>query len=113
MEHSLKRFGNRIAKKILTGREFDGFKQSNRPASFLAKRFAAKEAMAKALGTGFRKSLTLKQIELVHDPSGKPHLECVDHAHELLVDNNIDSMHISISDEQDYAVAMVVLEVSK
>ncbi len=106
----LLRFGDRFAEKILSQAEYDDFKTSKKPASFLAKRFAAKEAMAKALGTGFRDSLTLKQITVDNNSIGKPVLVCTDRALYLLEQKNINSIHVSISDETDNAIAMVVLE---
>jgi len=107
---SLDKFGNRMAEKVLTEQELIEFHSARWPASFLAKRFAAKEAMAKALGTGFRNHLSLKHIEVVHDDTGKPVIACNNRARELMEENRIDSVHLSITDEQDNALALVVLE---
>ena len=110
MASSLGRFGDRIAEKVLTSRELDEFHSTRLPASFLAKRFAAKEAMAKALGTGFRQNLSLKHIEITHDAHGKPRVICKERAKELLDECGISDIHISITDERDNALAFVVLE---
>lgn len=107
---SLDKFGNRIAEKVLTEQELVEFLSARWPANFLAKRFAAKEAMAKALGTGFRNNLSLKNIEVLHDDTGKPVIACNHRARELMDENRINFVHLSIADEQDNAVALVVLE---
>ncbi len=105
----LERFGDRFARRILSDSEFDEFQRSGRPAAFLAKRFAAKEAAAKALGTGFRNGLTLRQISVVHDPRGKPELRYTGCASALLQTHEIGESHLSITDEEDYALAFVAL----
>ena len=105
----LERFGDRFARRILSDSEFHEFQHSGRPAAFLAKRFAAKEAAAKALGTGFRNGLTLRQISVVHDPLGKPELRYTGRASALLQTHEIGESHLSITDEEDYALAFVAL----
>ena len=108
----LDRFGERFARRILSPSEyseFEEFKQPTRRARFLAKHFAAKEAVAKALGTGFRDGLTLRQISVVHDRLGKPLLSYSGRASEMLDTRRIGSSHLSITDEEDHAVAFVTL----
>ena len=70
---ALERFGDGFAKKILSPEEFLVFQKNNLKENFLAKRFAAKEAFAKALGTGFRNDLNFKDIEIMNDKFGKPY----------------------------------------
>ncbi|MDX1518553.1 MAG: holo-ACP synthase [Gammaproteobacteria bacterium] len=110
MAASLDRFGQRIAEKVLTGNELEQFRSSRQPASFLAKRFAAKEALAKALGTGFRDRLSLKHIEVTNNAAGRPGIVCNQRAQELLNENMIDHVYLSLADERDNALAFVVLE---
>ena len=105
----LERFGDRFARRILSDSELQEFQRAGRRADFLAKRFAAKEAVAKALGRGFRDGLTLRQISVVHDALGKPELRYTGRASELLRENRIGQSHLSISDEEDYALAFVAL----
>jgi len=112
IDENLQRYGDRFASRILSDDEFEGFQASARKAHFLAKRFAAKEAAAKALGTGFRDGLNLKDISVIHDELGKPILEFSPKGHEHLKSRSISGTHLSISDEQDYAVAFVILEAS-
>ena len=104
------RYGNRLAERILTDSEFKAFARSSQPANFIAKRFAVKEAAAKALGTGFRNGLYFRHFGLRHDELGRPLLECFGFAEELFVKNNICSSHVSVSDEREHALAFIILE---
>lgn len=110
MEQNLARYGTRFAKRILTDREYGEFMQSKHPAHFLAKRFAAKEAAAKALGTGFRRGLTLRQIGVTHDDLGRPMLEFDREAEAYRRRCGVSACHLSLSDERRYALAFVTLE---
>ena len=110
MRKNLVRFGNRFAERILTATELQEFLQNANKANFLARRFAAKEAAAKAMGTGFRNGLKLRDIEITHDPQGKPMLQFYGHAHRFIQEKHIVVAHISLADEQDHAVAFVTLE---
>ena len=103
------RHGSRFAERILSDDEYQEFKKLKRPEHFLAKRFAVKEAAAKALGTGFRDGLSLKHISVVHDELGKPELFFREYAKQLQQQFNIGEMHLTISDEQTHAVAFVIL----
>jgi len=109
MQSLLKKHGDKIAQRILSDAEFDAFQQASNQAAFLAKRFAAKEATAKALGTGFRKGLSLRHIAVSNDQQGKPELHFFERGSELLTEFNIGRCMISLSDEKDYAVAFVTL----
>lgn len=109
MRDSLEKHGDKFARRILTEPEFSEFSDKQDKAAFLAKRFAAKEATAKAMGTGFSQGLSLRHIGVKHDEAGKPLLEFLDVAEEFLHDNNIKQMHLSLADERDYAVAFVTL----
>lgn len=109
MHANIERHGDKFARRILTPAEFQEFCASPKPAHFLAKRFAAKEAAAKAMGTGFRNGLSLSDIGVIHDHNGKPQLAYYGKAEELWRDLGIGVGHLSIADEQDYAVAFVLL----
>ena len=101
---------DRLAERIINPVEWQEFSQSNSPARFLAKRFAAKEAAVKALGTGIGNGISWQHIEVGHDELGKPLLTFNGYFAELCQQRNIQSSHVSISDEADYAVATVILE---
>ena len=110
LEAGLARFGVRYAERILDGVEMDEFEAAARKAHFLAKRFAAKEAAAKALGTGFRGTFGLRDIRVTHDGLGCPRLVLAGGAHAHAARLGVRAMHITLSDEADYAVAFVILE---
>ena len=109
MQQSLDKHGERFARRILTDHELIGYRQASKPANFLAKRFAAKEATAKAMGTGFRNGLSLKHINVSHDEQGKPLLEFSGLAAEFMSEQGVNEAHVSLADEQEYAVAFVTL----
>ncbi len=113
MQQSLERLGERFAKRILSSAEFTEFsalKTQKNHARFLAKRFAAKEAAVKALGTGFSQGISMQHISVIHDELGKPELLFNEVARQLLDEKKIKTMHLSIADEHHYAIAYVVLE---
>lgn len=110
MEESLAKYGVRFAERILTRTEMLRYSEHVKPAQFLAKRFAAKEAAAKAFGTGFRDGLSLHHIGVVNDENGRPSLEFSGAAAELMEKHNISRSHLSLSDEPHYAIAFVILE---
>jgi len=107
-----------IKKRLFISRTFSiaeikNSKKNSNKINYFAKRFAAKESFAKALGTGFRKGLNLKDIEILNEKNGKPY---------FLVTNKIDriifkefnvkkyKLFLSISDEKDYSVAFTILQ---
>ena len=110
IEASIAQFGDDFAKRILAESEFASYQQSHIKPRFLAKRFAAKEAFSKALGTGLRAPATFQNIAIAHDDLGKPILVLAKDLQAFLVTKNIMQTHISISDEKNLAAAFVVLE---
>ena len=100
----------RFHRRILAGGELDDFAASAAKTSFLAKRFAAKEAASKALGLGFRQGVRFTDFEVTHNALGRPALRFHGKAAELAGEFGIDAIHLSISDEAHTAVAFVVLE---
>lgn len=107
---SLEEFGDAFARRILAESELASYQASAIKPRFLAKRFAAKEAFSKALGTGLRAPATLQNIAVSHDALGKPMLILAPELQALLQSKNISHTHISISDEKNLAAAFVVLE---
>ena len=104
------RYGERIARRILTDSEQVEFGRRNNPASYLATRFAAKEAAVKALGTGFGCGVGYKSIEIKNNNQGKPMLKFINSALELARQKQVKNVFVSLSDEKHYVVAMVILE---
>lgn len=104
------RYGLRFARRILSERELPGFESSSHPARLLAKRFAAKEAFAKAVGSGLRDPVSLRRVGITHDGLGKPVLQFDDELRTHLAQLGITGHHLSISDERNMVIAFVVLE---
>lgn len=109
MQQNIERYGEKFAERILTRAELEDYRREARKAHFLAKRFAAKEAAAKAMGTGFRDGLMLHHIGVTHDAAGKPQLAFTDQAADFIRANAIVGVHVSLADEEDHAVAFVTL----
>lgn len=103
------RHGNRALDKLLAPSELADFARAADQGRFLAKRFAAKEAFAKAFGSGVRPPVLLPAIAISHDELGKPIFEFHGQLAEI-VENRQLTAHLSISDEADYAIAYVLLE---
>ena len=110
VEKVLKRFGERFAQRILCEPELKRFRAHRKPAAYLAKRFAAKEAFSKALGTGVRGPANWHGVWVVNLGSGKPVLEFSPELKALLCKRKILSAHLSLTDERDMASATVILE---
>ncbi len=104
------KYGQRFAQRILTADELLEFDRRKHSSSYLATRFAAKEAVAKALGTGIGEQLSFHSIQIDNDNQGKPLLRFLGTAVDLIAGLNIKNAMISLSDEKHYVVAMVVLE---
>ncbi|HQT32018.1 MAG TPA: holo-ACP synthase [Thiobacillus sp.] len=108
----LDRFGETYAERILAPAERAGYRGSRDPGRFLAKSFAAKEAFAKAAGTGLRAPVTLQNLAVVRDALGKPHFQCAPELTAWLAARGVGGHHVSLSDEGDWILAFVVLEQS-
>jgi holo-[acyl-carrier protein] synthase len=110
---ALQRHGERFALRILCPPELERFKRHRLPANYLAKRFAAKEAFTKALGTGIKSPANWHGVWVRNLASGKPVLEYSDALAALLKKRGITSAHLSLSDERGVAFATVILECEK
>lgn len=110
IKKSFFKHGEAFAKKILTSQELLTYKKTKVKENFLARRFAAKEAFAKALGTGMRSPVNFKSIEVIHDALGKPKIKTLPELTLLIKKHAIKHCHLSISDEKNIAVAFVILE---
>jgi holo-[acyl-carrier protein] synthase len=109
MEEFWQRHGARGLEKLLAPQERADCLASPQPARFLAKRFAAKEAFGKALGTGVRAPATLPAIAVSHDALGKPSFDFAPELAAFVKDRGL-TAHLSISDEREFAVAFAVLD---
>lgn len=108
------RFGERFAQRILGEREFERYRARRarsdaRGLAFLATRFAAKEAVSKALGLGMRTPMSWRSVEILNDPSGRP-IVFVQGDLQRFVERNRLRLHVSVTDERSMAMAYVVAE---
>ena len=101
-----------FAEKVLSDNEKKIFssKDETKKIKFLGLQFAAKEAVVKAFGTGFKKPMMPKQISVLRNDEGKPIIEFDESIKSFINDLGIKSSHVSLSDDGGYAVAFVILE---
>jgi len=97
-------------KRVLTEHEQALFANKADSAAFCAKRFAAKEAFSKALGTGIGRVVSFQDLTVRNNDNGKPHFIPSEKLRLYLLEKGIKQAHLSISDENQYALAFVVLE---
>jgi len=110
VDRALARYGERFAHRILCESELLRFRAHRKPVAYLAKRFAAKEAFTKALGTGIRAPANWHGVWVVNLRSGQPTLEFSAALAALLEQRGVCGTHVSLSDERDFASATVILE---
>ena len=112
MEKSLKKHGNKFRNNIFSKQEITYCEKQKNSGSFYAKRFAAKEALSKALGTGIRKGIKFKNIEIHNDTYGKPSIQLKGAADSYLrkkIKNKKYIIHLSLSDDKPWAQASVII----
>ena len=111
MEKVLNRWRKRFINRVFTVEEIKFCNKRAFPSSSFAMRFAAKEAFSKAIGLGMRGGIRWRDIEVFHFPGGRPGLRLHGRASQICREKKIVGSHLSLSDEGDYGVAMVVLEI--
>jgi holo-[acyl-carrier protein] synthase len=110
IQHSLDRFGERFMKRVFTEGEIAYCQSMKFPARHFAARFAAKEAVSKAFGTGIGKAMGWRDIDVHKKKSGEPFLVLHGGAHALAQERVMKSAWISLSHTEHHAVAMIVIE---
>lgn len=105
----LERHGHRLLERLLHPREREQVPDV-RPEAFIARRFAAKEALAKALGCGVGRDMALNEAWVIHDAAGRPGFALSGSVERTAARLGVVRIHLSISDEHDYAQAFVVVE---
>jgi len=110
IRHSLERFGEKFLQRILLPDEIAYCKSHRDPAPFAAARFAAKEAVSKAFGTGIGADLGWHDIEVRRKESGEPFVELHGKGVELLLRREAARVHLSLSHTEHYAAATSLLE---
>lgn len=109
IEAVVERLGDKFVRRILTEDEREEYTASAQPVRLLAKRFAAKEAVAKALGTGIGRGVSWQDIQLFHNDNGAPQIQLSGGAHKVAAQRGGARVEISLSDEVQYVVAFAVL----
>ena len=107
---SYERFGDRFIDRVYTDSEHEQALKKGNTARRLAMLFAAKEAVSKALGTGFHQGVSPKLIETIHLPSGKPEINLYGTAQEKAESLGISQVHISLTDDDGVALAFAIAE---
>ena len=110
MERAITRSGPRLVERLYTADERAYCSAKRLPSPCFAARFACKEAFLKALGTGLRKHMRWRDIEVRRDPLGKPFLHLHGYLRERCADAGIRHIHLSLSHSAGHAIAQVVLE---
>lgn len=110
IQDSVDRFADRFLNRIYTPREIAYCMRKKNCAESLAARFAAKEAGAKALGTGISRGVSWREIEITHLPGGRPTLLFHGRAAERAATMGVTAAHLSLSHGRDLAIAQVILE---
>ncbi len=106
----LDEYADRFAARVLNSEEREYYERSSRPIWFLANRFAAKEALSKALGTGLRYPVTLHSIGVISTEIGRPEFSYSEALKSYLESRNVTNAHLSITHEKGLVCAVVVLE---
>ena len=112
VEKSLKKNGDNFKKRIFSKKEIIYCERKKNPISFYAKRYAAKEALSKALGTGIRKGINFKDIEILNDNLGKPSISLKGNTANFLkkkIKSKKYSIHLSLTDDLPWAQATVII----
>tara|TARA_B100001057_G_scaffold352661_1_gene354379 strand:+ start:746 stop:1138 length:393 start_codon:yes stop_codon:yes gene_type:complete len=104
----------KLIKRLFTLSEIKNSRLTKNKSSFFSKKFAAKESFSKAIGTGFRKDLNFKDIEILNNNLGKPYFKLSNKVKKIVVKTlkvkNFD-LFLSISDEKDYSIAFTIIQV--
>lgn len=110
IQASYDRFGEHFVRRLLMQEELELFKESNWPVRFLAMRFAGKEAAVKAMGTGFRHGMWLRDVGIVNNDWGRPLIIWSERGRKLCAELGIGAGHVSLTDEAGLVVAFAVVE---
>ena len=112
MENLLRKNGFSFKNRIFSKKEISYCEKKRNSSAFYAKRFAAKEALSKALGTGIRKDIKFKNIEIHNDSYGKPSIRlkgAVDDYLKRKIKGKKYNIHLSLSDDKPWAQATVII----
>ena len=118
IKKQVERFGDKFLNRILSSKEiseYNNFILDSKKTLYLAKRFAAKEAFSKAIGSGIGKDISFTDISVLNNKKGKPYIEISasldQHLVTILECNRSYSTHVSLSDEKNFALAFITIEI--
>ena len=109
VEEIWQRYGEHFARRVLLDAELELFAKSKRPVRFLAMRFAAKEAIVKALGTGFANGIWVRDVGMLPNPLGQPQVIWSERGRALCEKLGVGEGHLTLSDEAGLIVAVAIL----
>ncbi len=110
VEHLYEKFGDKFLKKVFSDNEVEHCKKRKKFINALATRFAAKEAFLKSIKTGLRFDLKMHNIEILNNDYGAPYVRLHESAREYARNLKVKTIHVTMSDENEYATAFMVLE---
>jgi holo-[acyl-carrier protein] synthase len=110
IQSTYERFGEHFVRRLLMDEELALFRKTKWPVRFLAMRFAGKEAAVKAMGTGFRHGVWLRDVGIVNNDWGRPLIIWSERARRLCDDMGIGAGHVSLTDDAGLVVAFAVVE---
>ena len=110
VEEVVERLGDRFVRRILSPQEREEYRLSQMPHRLLAKRFAAKEAIAKALGTGIGRGVSWQDITIGHNDMGAPLVDLSGGALAVATERGGSAVQLSLADEAEYVVAFAILQ---
>ncbi|MEO8464848.1 MAG: holo-ACP synthase [Gammaproteobacteria bacterium] len=109
VEKTWQQFGEHFARRLLLDEEYALFKKAKRPVRFLAMRFAAKEAVVKAMGTGFANGMWIRDVGMLPNALGQPQVIYSERGKAVCRRLGVGSGHLTLSDEAGLIVAVAVL----
>lgn len=109
IERAYERWGERLVSHLLMPGELEEFRRTRRPVRYLAMRFAVKEALVKALGTGFRQGMWLRDVGCCQHATGKPYAVFSDKAERLRAERGAGQAEVSLTDEAGLIIAFAVM----
>ena len=109
VEDTWRRFGDHFARRLLLDEEYALFAKNKRPARFLAMRFAAKEAIVKAMGTGFANGMWIRDVGMLPNPLGQPQAIFSERGRAMCDKLGVGAAHLTLSDEAGLIIAVAVL----
>ncbi len=110
VQATYERFGEHFVRRILMHEEIELFRQSKQPARFLAMRFAGKEATVKAMGTGFRNGMWLRDVGILNNDRGRPIIIWSARGQRVCEQLGIGGGHVSLTDDAGLVLAFAVVE---